>query len=49
LARAIYFLVLNSFGFENLKQTEILFTSEKAHSGQTASGEICAVGKVRKL
>jgi hypothetical protein len=34
LARAMYFLVLNSFGFENLKQKEIPFSSEATHSGQ---------------
>jgi hypothetical protein len=31
-ARAKYFLVLDSIGFENLKQMEIQFNSEKVHT-----------------
>jgi hypothetical protein len=44
-ARARYFLVLDSFRFENLKQMEILFHSEEVYSGQITRNMGCVMLK----
>jgi hypothetical protein len=49
LTRTVYFLVLNSFALENLKQTEILYTSEHSKYMRAICNEIGALGKVVKF
>jgi hypothetical protein len=48
-ARTKYFLVLDSIGFENLKQIEIQFNSEKVHTQQTKRNMKCVTLNLEKV